>query len=556
MKNHYIAQVLFRDHKVAWQKRVQCMDKASALYGAIEQVETGYTGAQSGGIRVADSYILAFYTPESKYHQDPEMLARAIAAVEYALRLQNEDGTLDLPSTNFHDAAETAFAINAMYPAYAVMRELSKHSAPEDLLDARIQEFFNRSADGILKGGFHTPNHRWVISAALASIARLADRTDCLEYMRKFLNEGIDCDEEGEFTERSAGVYNIVCDNSLFVLANERYMPELYGPIARNLNMVTAYFEPDGHVNTMNSTRQDKGLQPESSIYYGCFLAMALKTRDAGFAWMADEMLEQLRAKTVLDPLHIVEPFGFMHLFLLDRQLIDEQKEIVCLKPSLRYDHYFKASGIVRRREGDFSATLVRGLPDFLKLQFERHEVHVRLAGCFYARGQFAPQSIERIEGGYRMLFHDRWGYKRPFTQSPGTSDWRQMDHSKRENVSMQDFDLLVDVLFSENGATLRVKSTGCENVPVKLELIVEPDGKYSVDDMEMWLRKGAYVYQKCLRSRYQFTDLRSLSVEGGFFAHTFGEKMRGTLPGEGSSASIAMTAYTPFDKSLTLQFE
>ena len=154
------------------------------------------------------------------------------------------------------------------------------------------------------------------------------------------------------------------------------------------------------------------------------------------------------------------------------------------------------------------------------------------------------------------MLFHDRWGYKRPFSQSPGTSDWRQMDHSKRENVSMQDFDLLVDVLFADNGATLRVKASGCENVPVKLELIMEPDGKYSVGDMEMWLRKGAYVYQKCLRSSYQFADQRKLSVEGGFFAHTYGEKMRGTLSGEGDSASIAMTAYTPFEKSLTLRFE
>ena len=178
-----------------------------------------------------------------------------------------------------------------------------------------ISRFLNKAADGIIQGGFHTPNHRWVISAAMASLARLIERPECLDYMKLFLNEGIDCDAEGEFTERSAGVYNIVCDKSLFVLANERYMPELYGHITRNLNMVMQYFEPDGHINTMNSTRQDKGMSPEADIYYDCFLAMALKTRDAGFAYMADRMLETLEARACLDKFAIIEPFSFMHLF-------------------------------------------------------------------------------------------------------------------------------------------------------------------------------------------------------------------------------------------------
>lgn len=556
MKNHYAAQVRFRDRKIAWQKRVQCMDRESELYGAIELFVAGYPNAQSSGIKVADSYILAYYTPESAYYSDSDMLERATLAMEYALRLQNDDGTLDLSSTNFHDAAETAFAVNAIYPAYSVLHALTKHTPQEDTLEARLAQFYNRSADGILKGGFHTPNHRWVLSAALASIARLVGRTDCLEYMHRFLAEGIDCDEEGEFTERSAGVYNIICDNALFTIANERFMPELYSHISRNLNMVMMYIEPDGYINTMNSTRQDKGMQPESTIYYGCYLSMALKSRDAGFAWMADTMLEALEAQAALDPYHIVEPFLFMHLFLLDRKLIDEQHDIAAAKPSFEYDHFFKASGIVRRRAGDFTATIVRDQPDFLKLQYERHVVTLRFAGSFYARGQFAPQSIQRIQDGYRLLYHDRWGYKRPFVQPPETSDWRQMDHTKRENVSMQDFDMQVDVLFTDSGVRLDMKVTGCENVPVKLELIVEPDGKYSVDDMEMWLRKGAYVYQKCDGATYQYADLRTLSISGGFFAHTFGEHMRGTIPGEQESASIAMTTFSPFAKQVELSFQ
>ena len=342
----------------------------------------------------AASFILAYYTPQSAYHRDDDMLMRAQLALKYAQRLQNADGTLDLEQTNFHDAAETAFAVNAFYPAYTAMQGLSRHTGAEDELDGVIRQFLNRAADGILQGGFHTPNHRWVISAAMASLARLIERPDCLDYMKLFLNEGIDCDAEGEFTERSAGVYNIVCDRSLFVLANERYMPELYGHISRNLNMVMQYFEPDGHINTMNSTRQDKGMLPKADVYYDCFLSMALKTRDAGFAYMADRMLETLQARACLDQYEIIEPFSFMHLFLLDQALIDEQREIVSQPPCLEYDHYFKASGIARYRRGDFTLTVVKNLPQFIKLQYERHTVYLRLAGSFYARGQFVAQRM------------------------------------------------------------------------------------------------------------------------------------------------------------------
>lgn len=129
------------------------------------------------------------------------------------------------------------------------------------------------------------------------------------------------------------------------------------------------------------------------------------------------------------------------------------------------------------------------------------------------------------------------------------------MDHSKRESVSMQDFDLYVDVTPTDNGAQLHVRSAGCENVPVKLEFILEPDGHYCSNDVEMVLRKGAYLYQKCTDAVYQYDDHRELHIVGGCFAHAYGENMRGTLPGEAANACIALTAYTPFETAVSLTF-
>ena len=75
----------------------------------------------------------------------------------------------------------------------------------------------------------------------------------------------------------------------------------------------------------------------------------------------------------------------------------------------------------------------------------------------------------------------------------------------------------------TDNGAQLHVRSAGCENVPVKLEFILEPDGHYCSNDVEMVLRKGAYLYQKCTDAVYQYDDHRELHIVGGCFAHAYG---------------------------------
>ena len=556
MKDHYQANAILCDRRIARQLQLQCMDEHSPLYGAVENMVLGYTSANDGGVGPASAYILAYYTPASAYYRQEMLMRRAQLALEYALRLQNEDGTLDLPQTNFHDAAETAFAVGFLYPAASAMAALRGDSAVETVVWQRLQRLCDGFANGILAGGFHTPNHRWVISAACAILARIVGRTDCLDYMRQFLAEGIDCDENGEFTERSAGTYNYVCDRALFYLAQEANMPELYAHIERNLRMMLCYFEPDETINTMNSTRQDNGTRPSATYYYGIYLAMALQTGDAQFAAVADRMLACLQANLVLNADFCQSGFDFLHLFLLNPALSQKQAAICAQESAPDCNRFFASSGVARYRAGEFSATLVQASPDFLKLQFGTHAMTVRLAGCFYARGQFAAQRIEAIEGGYRLYFHDRWGYKRPLPTPQGTSDWRKMDHSQRLEAMMRDFDYCVEVFLRQNGATVRFACSGCENVPLKLEFILEPNGKYAVNDVELWLRKGAYVYQKCGESRYWFADRRSLRISGGFCAHTYGENMRGTLGGEPERATIAMTAYSPCEQEVALVFE
>jgi len=554
MLDHYAFYLKTLAHSVGESLRAQCMDGTSPFYGGLEEISQGVTGpGASVGLacRLAEGYC----TPGQPWHGDGTLPERACLAMEYALRRQHEDGTIDLVTTNFHDASETAFALQRLVPVRLRLKAGGQEGAAKRLASL-MDRFIDRGADGLLAGGFHTPNHRWVHASALALCWRATGRTECLDRMRAYLNEGIDCDEEGEYTERSSGLYNIVCDRSFILLAEATGRDDLLEPVARNLTLAERYFEADHTVNTLNSTRQDAGSSPDWRIYYDCYLYMALKTGDPGFAWIADEMLRESAG----EPLFHEQGPGlfceFMPALMSDpaarRRLAALEGEPV----RVSYASHFEASGIVRARQGDLTLTMVRDQPLFAMLRFGTHPVWLRLAGCFYARGQFEPQAISDLpDGGWRLSFSVRWGYKGPLPERQPTSDWRAMDHSVRPDVFMQDFGFDVDVRFREGGASFDIASRGQSGVPVKLELLFEPGGLFSSEGVSMRARPGDYVYPS-REVTYRFADRHAVIVSGAFHSHCFGENMRGALPGDSAHFFVAMTGETPARERVELAFE
>ena len=554
MLDHLSYQLRLIDKATADTLRIQCMDEKSPIYGSIEEISLGYNGAHSA-IGAARQLIEGFYTPGCAYEGNIELIRRAILAMQFVLSMQHEDGTFDLLQTNFHDGAETAFTVQTFAPTYFLMKSRMGDTAEEKELDALSMRYINQSATGMINSGFHTPNHRWVISAALGMCYRLTGREDCLAHIHKFLNEGMDCDEEGEFTERSAGTYNIICDRALITMARMLDMPELYDHVTRNLNMVLKYFEPDHTVNTLNSTRQDVGTAPDWSIYYACYLYMALETGNQEFAYIADAMLAQAARPLEYDDAHAVPRFDYLPWLLMDEKLQNALKTIEPKKPEHNYVKHFVKSGIVRARKDDFTMTLIKERPMFCKIQYGTHEVYLRLAGCFYAKGQFCAQSLTPTDDGFEMKSHVRWGYKRPLEEKPETSDWRKMDHSKRADVNMQDFDFILHVKMLDTGIALDIDYQGVECVPTKLEIMLEPKGRYITDSMEMRARGGDYIYQKCDTATYQYPDYHTFTISGGYHEHYYGQNMRGTLQGDDKSVFVALTANTPVKQHVELTF-
>ena len=81
-----------------------------------------------------------------------------------------------------------------------------------------------KAAAAIRDGGFHTPNHRWAICAALMQAADVFAEDESFAksckgtHGKSSFNEGIDGNADGEYAERSTGGYNCVVNDAMINL--------------------------------------------------------------------------------------------------------------------------------------------------------------------------------------------------------------------------------------------------------------------------------------------------------------------------------------------------
>lgn len=547
MRAHYPLMVerVGRDYE-AITRRVS-RDERSLYCGTADNHQ--YLLEPGAGSSLIVYCALAYACEEGGYYRKKEPLDYICGACDMLLRAMHPDGTIDFLATNFYTPA--TFEIQAICRAYRCFMTAFRGTEDEIRTRDRLLALMNRLGDGCLNGGFHTPNHRWVESGALMMLTNILHRPELMEKAKGYLSEGIDCDENGEFTERSVGCYNQVNVNSMMIMAEEGNLPELYGFVKKNLDLTFQYLDADGTLFTKNSRRQDSGdekFYPGHSWYY-LYLWAGYLFQNKTYLKFADEIYWASVRGGRGTP-------GALWLYILNPELKTWDVDLSQTAIPTAYHAFYPASGLLRVRKDEFTYTLIAGKPDFLYVKFGEAEMTARMCASFFAVAQFEPKSVEKTDAGYRMRFTGHGEYKGLFPEPPATSDWFQMDHSLRPVIHPCDLDFTVDLTDREDGFQMRIRVDNTPRVPFKLEFFVPAGTRVETNEAILDASPDASLTVK--RGNVRLENLKTgceVTIQGLFSEHMYHYNMRGSLPPRKGMFAIYATGFSPIDRVIDVRF-
>jgi len=495
------------------------------------------TAGDTAGLVSALACALA--APESRRYRDAALLDPLRQASRFLLKAQHDDGTIDLYSTNFHSPPDTAFVLEGLCPACAILaRDGWSSLAP---ITADLRRFIAKAAEALVTGGVHTPNHRWVVSAALARAHALAPDPRYVSRIDAWLAETIDIDPDGQYTERSTTVYSPVVNRALLTVARLLDRPALREPVRHNLDMTLYYVHPDGEVVTEPSRRQDRYQRGTLARYYYAYRTMARLDSDGRFAAVARRLEREERSALVGElPAFLEEP-EFSQPLPPDAPVPTE------------YARVFAHSGLARIRRGAISATIAADNASWFSLRKGSAALEaVRLASAFFGKGQFTGERLGVSGGRYKLRQALDGPYFQPFTADQiaggvvpkltpnGTLAADSRAARGRSNV--QTLETVAVVEEAGGRFTLGLSVDGTAEVPVAVELAFRRGGR--LDGVEPVAGIPDAFLLRADVGRYTF-DGQTIAFGPGRADHTW-TQLRGALL-KWDGLSVYITGLTPF---------
>jgi hypothetical protein len=489
-------------------------------------------GATAGAIK---RMVAAWVSPDSRYHRSSDLATRVALASRALLRAQHEDGTIDLPSTNFGSPPDTAFVLEPVCTVLAALQGV-RNSALE-AARANLMRFARAAGGALARGGIHTPNHRWVVCGALARVHALEPDARYLARIDEWLAEGIDIDPDGQYTERSASIYSPTCDRALLTVARLLGRSELLVPVRRNLEMTLFFVHPDGEVATEASRRQDQYRRGTLRSYHIPYRWLAITEGDGRFAAMA-RLIEELSGGDLSD-----EVLDFLEDDVL-------QRELPASSP-LPDDYVmaFPHSDLVRIRHGATSATILARNPCFFSLRKGPAALEaVRLASAFFGKGQFQGDALESRAGVHSMVQALSGPYYQPLRPEDRRADGAWVPGALRPQSEVHRLETSVAVREDGGGFALEIRIAGTNEVPVAVELGFRRGGELTgvlpvQGASDAFLLGGEAGEYRFGSDRIRFGPGR---------ADHLWTQLRGALP-KLDALCVYMTGFTPFETTLRI---
>ncbi|WP_018930451.1 hypothetical protein [Gracilibacillus lacisalsi] len=479
----------------------QILKSRSRYFGGIIDRHTGIPSPTHVGTgSVIASWVSAYVNPESRYYHDKLLKNRIDYALDYMLTMQHNDGTISPGYTNYHSPPDTGFVVTGFSQIYHLLEEDGSK-----MLASKLYLFLKRSMPAMLTGGCHTPNHRWVLTCALANLYHIFNDKRLVRRAEEWLNEGLDITKDGEWTERSNGIYNAVSDISLYHTAILLNKMELLDHVRNNLKMMVYLVHPNGEIVTEYSGRQDLGNHYDLSPYHLIYRLMAHHDHNPVFQAMADLAIETVSEMGPVNN-HILlgylsfpfiqdENIGKAELPKVYEKVINGDypiKENIKALESVGYEnriehssmHTSFGSPIVRYRNEDISATIMTKNPSFFSLRNGKAEILGIKMYTSFSPGLVDFDELEQMKHGYRLTKVLDKGYTGPIPGQylPKNSEhkgiWYLLPHQYRNVTHNQSFEVTIDIVREGNDWTIRVLTDDSADVFVQIEFLFRLNDK------------------------------------------------------------------------------
>jgi hypothetical protein len=485
-----------------------------------------HSAGSAGGL--IETLAASFACPQSKLHGDRALLERIQLAARFLERSQSPEGNIDLLSTNFNSPPDTGFVVHNVAAAAAIGQTYGI-----DELVRGLHPFLVKAGGALAAGGIHTPNHRWVVSSALAQINSVFPAASYVRRIDQWLAEGIDIDSDGQFIERSTVTYNAITDRALCVLAAKLKRPKLLDPVRRNVDAMLYLLHPDGEVVTEVSRRQDQYVRGTMANYWFPLTYLAIHDGSG-------------RASSAL---RLIGPEAARLSALLEYpELAGRLPEPAPLPDD--YERTFPVAGLARIRRGSRDATMVlKDNSRFLSLRNGAAVIEaVRFATSFFGKGQFIPESASK-ETGYVFRQRLEAPYYQPVAQPVNYRDWTEV-RATRAQTQICRLEQTATVREIRSGFELRVESRGTNGVPLAVEIAFREGGKLegcrpAPRAESAWLLERDYGVYRVGGDAIRFGP--------GAAPHLL-TQLRGAepkLPGP----CVYITGYTPFDHAIRFEW-
>jgi hypothetical protein len=382
--------------------------------------------ASSGG-RALTGFLLsvsaAYCAVNSVYYHDHDVIAPMLEVTKELKKRQNPDGTFNFG--NLQSPPDSGFMAEQFFRAQALL--IKDGSSETELLRENLKELMLKTAEALVTGGVHTPNHRWVICAALAGTNVIYPDQRYTDRIHDWLDEGIGQDPDGQHPERSPNYDASVNNPSLIDVAICMNRPDLFEPVRKNLEMTMYLLEPNGEVDTTASRRQDAGRVFMIHRFYLPFRYMAIKDQNPQFAAVTRMIESKFKA-------HLG---GSLADFMLHENLTESLPEGETVPQN--YTCHLKHSHLVRIRRDRTTAAVFGGTdwhkgfgvwsglshnPAFFK--FRKGDAileSVRMSPVFFRTGYFRSEGLVADGNSYHLSEERQTPYHQPLPR-----DFRRED--------------------------------------------------------------------------------------------------------------------------------